>query len=138
MNEAQHNALVAFDMARARAQQAQAALDAAKDVLAHTSSALIATVRADPGSWAGTPRANPVKLYADDWYHVASRGPAASFQSGRLPPGIRHAKELMGEQVWVDNLRYVVKGVEHFCIECPRATDAVCTHPFGLLLERVS
>jgi hypothetical protein len=66
--------------------------------------------------------------------YASSQGVVYSFPAGALPEGVRHARQLIGQQVLIDGLRFTVRGVEHWAIVCPR-DGARCEHPFGLLVE---
>jgi hypothetical protein len=84
---------------------------------------------------------------AEGWYTIKGRGGKCGFASGELPQGFMSPRELRGHVVNIDNVNYLVKGVEHFAIVCPTSTSwsprnqhpavgpLVCHHPFGLLVE---
>ena len=55
-----------------------------------------------------------ISLTAGDWYSPAGRNKIATFPAGSLPEDMRHPDEFMNTVVLIDNVPYLVTGVESF------------------------
>lgn len=66
----------------------------------------------------------------EDMFHIKGRG--VVFLYGR-DVEVGNVRSLVGEVIIVDEVEYMVAGVEHFAIECP----GMCRHGFGLLVRNV-
>ena len=77
-----------------------------------------------------------LEFHARDWFTISGHGRVASVSSDGLPPGPSDGRDLVGQEVMIDGLRYTVKGVEWCLVD--HGANVRCWRGYGLLVDDLS
>lgn len=72
----------------------------------------------------------PLRLKAIDWFNISGRGKVATLNMGQIP---KDRTIRLGDDVYIDDVLYIVNGIERFMIAFPREDNS--KEPIGLLVR---